>query len=78
MKTNITIPTDLWEEDEQCTITVWLASDGANVTEGALIAEIMAAKVQHEIEAPASGTLTILKETEVPADKGEVIGFITS
>ena len=75
--TDIIIPTDLWEEDEEAVITTWLVSDGATVQEGALIAEIMTAKVQYEINAPASGTVTIKEEADAVVPKGAVIGTIT-
>ncbi|MEH6361288.1 MAG: biotin/lipoyl-containing protein [Amylibacter sp.] len=75
MATDIVIPSDLWDDDDETVITAWLASDGAQVNEGALIAEIMTAKVQHEIDAPASGKLTIVKD-EVVA-KGDVIGTVS-
>ncbi|RNF32865.1 biotin/lipoyl-containing protein [Paracoccus methylarcula] len=77
MATEIRIPDDLWDGDEEAVITAWLASDGATVKEGALIAEIMTAKVQYEINAPASGTLAIVKEQDGVASKGEVIGQIS-
>lgn len=76
MTTNITIPTDLWDEDEETVITTWLVSDGATVEEGKLIAEIMTAKVQYEINAPASGTVTITEEADAIVPKGAVIGTI--
>lgn len=76
MSTDIVIPSDLWEEDEETVITTWLVSDGASVEEGALIAEIMTAKVQYEIVAPASGTLKIKEEAEAVVPKGAVIGSI--
>jgi len=76
MATDITIPSDLWEEDEECVITGWLVDDGARVEAGALIAEIMTAKVQYEIHAPASGTLTITKEADAVVAKGAVIGRV--
>ena len=75
--TDIIIPTDLWEEDEDAVITTWLVSDGATVEEGALIAEIMTAKVQYEIYAPISGTVTIKEEADAVVPKGAVIGTIT-
>lgn len=77
MATDIIIPSDLWDGDEESVITAWLASDGAKVSEGALIAEIMTAKVQHEINAPASGTLSIAKPMDEVVAKGDVIGSIT-
>lgn len=76
MATDILIPSDLWEDDEQTVITAWLASEGAVVKQGALIAEIMTAKVQHEIIAPATGTLTILREQDDVVSKGDVIGRV--
>ena len=77
MATEIIIPSDLWEGDEESVITAWLADDGAQVKQGALIAEIMTAKVQHEISAPADGTLAILKDQDTVVAKGDVIGTIT-
>lgn len=77
MATDITIPTDLWEEDEECVITGWLVDDGATVEEGALIAEIMTAKVQYEVHAPASGIVKITEETDAVVAKGAVIGTVT-
>lgn len=76
MATDIVIPTDLWEEDEETVITSWLINDGATVEEGALIAEIMTAKVQYEIRAPASGTVRIKKEADAVVAKGALIGSI--
>jgi len=77
MATDIIIPEDLYDGDEESVITAWLASDGATVKEGALIAEVMTAKVQHEIAAPASGTLSILHPQDDVVAKGGVIGRIT-
>ena len=76
MATDIVIPTDLWEEDEEAVITSWFIGDGATVEEGALIAEIMTAKVQYEIRAPASGTVRIVREADAVVSKGDVIGTV--
>lgn len=76
MATDIVIPSDLWEEDEETVITGWLADDGATVEEGALVAEIMTAKVQYEINAPASGTLRIKEEADAVVPKGAIIGSV--
>jgi len=77
MASDIVIPVDLWEEDTEAVITSWLASDGAAVEKGALIAEIMTEKVQHEIEAPEAGTLSIAKQVDDIVNKGDVIGSIS-
>ncbi|SFA84623.1 Biotin-requiring enzyme [Poseidonocella pacifica] len=76
MATDIVIPSDLWEEDEECVITSWLVDDDGSVQEGALIAEIMTAKVQYEINAPATGTVKIIEEADAVVAKGAVIGTI--
>ncbi|MEM1130993.1 MAG: biotin/lipoyl-containing protein [Pseudomonadota bacterium] len=76
MPTDIVVPSDLWEEDEDAVITTWLVSDGATVEEGGLIAEIMTAKVQYEIHAPATGTISIKEEADAVVPKGAVIGTI--
>jgi len=77
MTADIRIPEDLYDGDEESVITAWLASDGARVKEGALLAEIMTAKVQFEITAPASGILKILKQQDEVVAKGTVIGQIS-
>ncbi|CAD0187204.1 hypothetical protein RUESEDTHA_04116 [Ruegeria sp. THAF57] len=76
MATDIVVPSDLWEEDEETVITGWLVDDGSTVDEGALIAEIMTAKVQYEILAPAAGTVRIKEEADAVVPKGAVIGSI--
>lgn len=73
---SVTIPTDLWEEDTEAVITTWLVSDGAAVSEGQLIAEIMVEKVQHEVRAPASGTIKITQQAEAVVAKGGEIATI--
>jgi len=77
MSNDVRIPEDLYEGDEDSVITAWLASDGARVKQGALIAEIMTAKVQHEMIAPASGILKILKQQDEVVTKCTVIGQIS-
>ena len=76
MATDIIIPAELWEGDEETVLSNWLISDGANVESGALIAEIMTSKVQYELYAPASGTIRIKEQTDAVLSKGAVIGVI--
>lgn len=77
MAVDVKIPTDLWEEDTEAAITSWLVSDGAAVSEGQLIAEIMVEKVQYEIKSPASGTIKIGLPVEGTAAKGSPIATIS-
>ncbi|MFN7176340.1 MAG: biotin/lipoyl-containing protein [Thermaurantiacus sp.] len=77
MATEVSIPTDMWAEDEKTgSIVIWLYKDGAAVREGDLIAEVLVEKVTLELEAPASGTLRIRVEPEVVVHKGDVVAVI--
>ena len=77
MATEVKVPQDLWEDDNmEAVITNWLASDGATVRKGALIAEIMVEKSQFEVAAPADGVLSITRQADDIVRKGDVIGRI--
>jgi pyruvate/2-oxoglutarate dehydrogenase complex dihydrolipoamide acyltransferase (E2) component len=77
MATDVIIPTDLWAEDDKTgSIVIWLYKDGAEVTSGDVIAEILVEKVTLELEAPASGRLRIKVEPEVVVNKGDLVATI--
>ncbi|UVJ46365.1 lipoyl domain-containing protein [Pseudomonas sp. LS1212] len=76
MTTPIVIADDLWEGDAEAVITSWLVSDGTEVAQGDLVAEIMSEKAQFEIEAPAAGALKILEEEDAVVAKGATIGLV--
>lgn len=76
MARDIIIADDMWESDEQAVVTNWFVSDGATVTEGMLVAEIMVAKIQLEVRVPADGILTIVRNVDDIISKGDVIGRI--
>jgi 2-oxoglutarate dehydrogenase E2 component (dihydrolipoamide succinyltransferase) len=57
-------------------ISVWLFRSGETVARGDVLAEVMNSKAATQLEAPASGTLTILVPVEVPVRCGDVIGRI--
>jgi pyruvate/2-oxoglutarate dehydrogenase complex dihydrolipoamide acyltransferase (E2) component len=73
---DVTIPEDLWDEDLEGAISVWFFEDGDGVNEGDTLCEVMVEKSTFEILAPASGTLTIAIEVEVPLNKGDTIARI--
>jgi pyruvate/2-oxoglutarate dehydrogenase complex dihydrolipoamide acyltransferase (E2) component len=58
-------------------VTEWLVADGEVVTEGQPLLVLEAEKSAQEIEAPASGALTILVEAGRPAEVGAVLGRIS-
>ena len=74
--TDITVPEELWETDDEGVIFAWVYGDGAVVEQGKLIAEIAVEKAQLELNAPASGRLKILAPAETVVRKGTVIGRI--
>ncbi|MGH8111611.1 MAG: lipoyl domain-containing protein [Rhodanobacteraceae bacterium] len=73
---DVTIPTDLWDEDKQAVITAWLVDDGATVKHGDLLAEIMVEKTQHEVTASAAGVIRIVQKMDAVVNKGDVIATI--
>jgi pyruvate/2-oxoglutarate dehydrogenase complex dihydrolipoamide acyltransferase (E2) component len=73
---DITIPQDLWETDQEGVIVSWLYADGAVVSQGKLITELMVEKTQFELNAPASGRLRISAPAETVVVKGQIIGRI--
>ena len=76
--TDITVPEDLWDTDDEGVIFAWVYADGALVEQGKLIAEVTVEKAQLELNAPASGRLRILVPAETVVRKGTVIGRIES
>ena len=76
MATEILVPENLWEGDDPCVITNWLAADEGVVREGTPIVEIMVEKAQFEVVAPSSGRLSIEAEVDDVVSKGDMIGLI--
>ena len=74
--TDITVPEDLWDTDDEGVIFSWVYADGALVEQGRLVAELTVEKAQLELNAPASGRLKILAPAETVVRKGTVIGRI--
>jgi pyruvate/2-oxoglutarate dehydrogenase complex dihydrolipoamide acyltransferase (E2) component len=54
----------------------WLAEDGAAVKEGQPLFLLEAEKSANEVEAPATGTLKILKQPGETYEVGTVLGVI--
>jgi pyruvate/2-oxoglutarate dehydrogenase complex dihydrolipoamide acyltransferase (E2) component len=54
----------------------WLVADGETVTEGQPLFALESDKSTNEVEAPASGTLKILKQVGETYEVGTVLGLI--
>lgn len=76
MTTDVIVPVDLWEEDSEAVITSWLSSEGADVEEGDVIAELMVEKIQYELLAPAAGSLSIITDADEIVAKGNKVATI--
>ncbi|MGC5617657.1 biotin/lipoyl-containing protein [Georgenia sp. Z1491] len=57
-------------------VATWYSSDGEQVAEGQLIAEVQVAKVSVEVTAPAAGVLRVVAEEDAAVHQGDVIGRI--
>jgi len=75
MATDIILPKLGFSMDE-ATLTEWLVADGGAVQEGEPLYAIESEKSVQEIEAPASGTLRIIKEPGEIYQVGTIIGEI--
>lgn len=58
------------------TLTEWLVPDGGEAVEGQPLYALESDKSVQEVEAPASGTLKILKQTDETYEVGTVLGTI--
>ena len=74
--TDIVVPGDLWDTDDEGVLFLWVYPDGSVVEKDRLIAEITVEKAQLELVAPASGRLRILVAPETVIKKGQVLGRI--
>jgi pyruvate/2-oxoglutarate dehydrogenase complex dihydrolipoamide acyltransferase (E2) component len=74
--TDIVVPAELWSDGGEAALATWFYADGDQVSEGAIIAEVMVEKATIEILAPADGVLSILLPAEQPVAKEQVIGRI--
>lgn len=57
-------------------LSEWLVKDGAQVKEGAPLYSLESEKSVQEVEAPASGTLKILKQAGEVYEVGTLIGVL--
>jgi pyruvate/2-oxoglutarate dehydrogenase complex dihydrolipoamide acyltransferase (E2) component len=73
---DIVVPAEMWGDSTEGVVVTWIYQNGATVTAGKPIAEIMVEKAQLEITAPVSGTLTILAVPETVIGREQVVGRI--
>ena len=74
---DIRISDDILDDDAEAVITVWFVNSGEHIIKDTLMVEIMAAKVQYEMVAPARGVLRIFSGVDSVVRKGDVIGSIS-
>ncbi|TCS60678.1 biotin/lipoyl-containing protein [Varunaivibrio sulfuroxidans] len=78
MPTRVTIPDGLWDtaQTPEGVLINWLYEDGAAVTAGAKLAEVMVEKTNFDISAPATGSLHITAKPDSVVVPGSLIGEI--
>ena len=77
MSTEIVVADDLWDPSiEEAVVTTWFFDDGASVTAGTVVAEVMANKTQVEVAAPASGVLRIRAPVDTVVRRGASLATI--
>lgn len=75
MATEILLP-KLGFSMNEGTLSEWLVADGGSVTEGQPLFSLESDKSTNEVEAPATGTLRILKATGETYEVGTLLGTI--
>ena len=75
MSTEILLP-KLGFSMNEGTLAEWLVPDGGAVTQGEPLFALESDKSTQEVEAPASGTLRIIKQTGETYPVGTVLGEI--
>lgn len=76
MSVDIVVPREMWGETLEGVVVTWLYKDGATVSAGQPIAEVLLDKAQVEVVAPASGKLEILAAPETVIGRDHAIGRI--
>lgn len=61
---------------ENITVVKWLKTDGEMVKEGDIVVVIETAKVDYEVEAPASGVVFGLKKVKDKVEVGDTLGVV--
>ena len=74
----IRVPEGLWDTGAtpEGVVINWFFGDGDAVSAGAVVAEIMVAKTQYQIESPAAGRLRIEAPVDAVVVPGAVIGAV--
>lgn len=72
------VPEGLWDTNTvpEGVVSTWYFDEGASIEAGSVIAVIMVEKTEYDIEAPVSGKLHILIETNGVVTPGSLIGQI--
>lgn len=78
MAVDIVIASDLWDAaaNPEGIVANWFSQEGASVTKGAVIAEIMVEKTSFDVMAPADGRLHIIVGKDGVVKPGTVIGTL--
>lgn len=76
--TDIVVPEGLWDTsvNPEGIVANWFYPDGATVSKGTVVAELMVEKSTFEIEAPADGVLKRAVDKDGVVRPGTVLGTV--
>lgn len=72
----VRVPTNAWDGDAECTVSMWFYPTGTLVAQGALLGELMVDKATVEVHAPAAGRFVIVVPLDGVAKKGAVLATV--
>jgi pyruvate/2-oxoglutarate dehydrogenase complex dihydrolipoamide acyltransferase (E2) component len=75
--TDVIVPPELWDEDLEGALSMWLVETGDTVAKGDVLCEVAVEKTTFEVVAPAAGKVTVLVQAEAPVKRGTVIARIS-
>jgi pyruvate/2-oxoglutarate dehydrogenase complex dihydrolipoamide acyltransferase (E2) component len=73
---DVVVGQDILGSETEADVSEWLIEDGTQVTEGQALAELETSKVQVEVVAPTSGTITLVAAEGDVIEPGAVIARI--
>ena len=78
MSSTVSVPSDAWEDDtaSEAVVGQWIYKDGATVSAGDVLTEIMVVKSTMDIVAPTDGQLEIVAPADSLVKKGDTLCHI--
>lgn len=72
----IVVACEIIPQGSEAVLVTWLYENGASISEGEPVAELMLEKATIEVLAPRSGSLRHLKNAEDVVKAGDILGVV--